>query len=317
MKTFHSRAHYHNRISLTECKECQNFLYFCEKKYILNSNCFCLWIIQLAHDSTADDHLKRIKCYKLINQTYWWPNIYKYIQCFMQNCHVCTRSKPSRQKTQSWLCPLPISEHCWHDVFMDYVGPLSSSIFINIIYWYVLVFINCLTKMRHLVPIISMKIKEATECFYVHVWKHHDLSKSLMFNKDTQFIFNIWQHLYQMLKINVKLFTVYHSKTDEQTERVNAVMKYYFQAFVNYMQDDWVKWLSGAEFSANNAPFSITLAFPFLANFRQNPYLGFKSPESLSAELTTQIRIKLLNVKEFIKKMKELTEYLQNEMLIV
>ena len=161
-----------------------------------------------------------------------------------------------------------------------------------------------------------MKIEEITECFYVYIWKYYDLSKSFMFNKGTQFISDIWQHLYQMLKINIKLFIIYHLKTDKQTERVNIVMKHYLWAFVNYMQDDWVKWLSDAEFLVNNAFFLITLAFPFLANSRQNPHLGFKFLESLSMKLITQIRIKLLNVEEFIKKMKEFTEHLQNEMLI-
>ena len=159
----------------------------------------------------------------------------------MWNCHICTRSKPSRQKTQDWLHSLFNSEHHWHDVFINYVGPLPLNTFISIIYWYVLVFIDCLTKMRHLIFIISMKIEEATECFYAHIWKHYSLSESLMFNKDTQFISDIWQHLYQMLKIDIKLFTVYHSETNEQTERVNIVMKHYFWAFVNYMQDDWAK----------------------------------------------------------------------------
>ena len=82
------------------------------------------------------------------------------------------------------------------------------------------------------------------------------------------------------------------------------------------MQNDWVKWLLDAEFSVNNASFLIILASSFLANSRQNPCLGFKSSKSLPAELTAQVRIKLLNVEEFTKKMKELTEHLQNEMLI-
>ena len=138
-----------------------------------------------------------------------------------------------------------------------------------------------------------------------------------MSDRDTQFISDIWQHLYQMLKINAKLSITYHPKMDGQTERINAVMEHYLQAFVNYMQDDWAKWLSGAEFSANNTFFSTTLASLFLANSEQNPHLGFKPPESLPAELTTQARIKLLNVKEFTKKMKELTEHLQNKMLII
>ena len=170
--------------------------------------------------------------------------------------------------------------------------------------------------MRHLVPTTLIEIEEATECFYIHVWKHHNLPESLMSDKDTQFISDIWQHLYQMLKINAKLSITYHFKTDEQTERINAVMKHYLQVFVNYMQNDWAKWLPGAEFSVNNTPFLTTLTSPFLANFRQNPHLEFKLPKPLPAELTTQARIKLLNIKEFIKKMKELTEHLQNEMLI-
>ena len=171
--------------------------------------------------------------------------------------------------------------------------------------------------MRHLVFITLMKIEETTECFYVHVWKHHDLPESLVSDRGTQFISDIWQYLYQILKINIKLFITYHSETNEQTERINAVIKHYLWAFVNYMQDNWVKWLSDAEFSVNNTFFLITLASPFLANFRQNSHLEFKLFKSLPVELTTQVRIKLLNVKEFIKKMKEFTEHLQNEMLIV
>ena len=67
LKTLCSEAYHHNRIPLTKCEECQNFLYFCRRKYILNSNCLYLQIIQLAHDNTADNHSKKIKYYKLIS----------------------------------------------------------------------------------------------------------------------------------------------------------------------------------------------------------------------------------------------------------
>ena len=73
-----------------------------------------------------------------------------------------------------------------------------------------------------------MKIEETTEYFYAHVWKHHNLPESLMSDRGTQFTSDIWQHLCQMLKINAKLSIMYHFKTDEQTERVNAVIKHYF-----------------------------------------------------------------------------------------
>ena len=228
----------------------------------------------------------------------------------MQNCHICTKFKSLKQKIQSWLHFFSVLKYYWCDVFMNYVNSLLSSTFINIIYQYVLIFIDHLTKMKHLILIISIKIKKTIECFYVHIWKYHDLSEFFMFDKDTQFISDIWQHLYQMLKINVKLFTTYHLKTDKQIKKINIIIKYYFWVFVNYIQNDWAKWLSDAEFSVNNTFFSITLASSFLTNFRQNSYLEFKFSEPLSVKLIIQTRIKLLNIKEFIKKMKKLTEHL-------
>ena len=153
----------------------------------------------------------------------------------MRNCYICTRFKSSKQRTQSWLRSLLVLERRWRDVFMNYVDFLSFSIFISVIYRYVFVFVDRLIKIKHLVLIVSMKIKEVTNFFYAHVWKHHDLSKFFVFDRDTQFIFDVWEHICKMLKIDVKLFIAYHFEIDNQIERVNVVMKHYFRVFVNYM----------------------------------------------------------------------------------
>jgi len=229
---------------------------------------------------------------------------------------VCTRFKLSRQWTQEWLCSLSVFERRWRDVFMNYVDSLSLSIFMSITYRYVLVFVDCLIKMRHLVLITSMKVEEVINCFYAHVWKHHGLLEFFMSDRDTQFIFNVWKHMCKMLKIDAKLSTTYHFEIDDQIKKVNAVIKHYLQVFVNYMQNDWAKWLSEVEFIVNNASSLITLASFFLINLSQNLRLNFESSESLFKNLTSQAWNKLINVKEFIKKMKKLTEHLRDEMLI-
>ena len=66
----------------------------------------------------------------------------------------------------------------------------------------------------------------------------------------------------------------------------------------------------------NNALSAITLASSFLANSDQNSCLRFKPSESLVTDLTAQQQIKLLNIENFTKKMKDLTEHLRVEMLI-
>ena len=67
LKALCSKAWHHSQISLTECEEQNNFLYFQDRKYILNSDCLCLQIIQLAHDSIVREHLGRLKTYELIS----------------------------------------------------------------------------------------------------------------------------------------------------------------------------------------------------------------------------------------------------------
>ena len=119
-----------------------------------------------------------------------------------------------------------------------------------------------------------------------------------------------------MLRIDAKYFTTYHSETDEQMEHLNAIMKHYLQVFVNYMQDDWAKWIPGAEFAANNALSVITLASLFLVNSDQNPCLEFEPPEPLATDLTVQQQIKLLDIENFTKKIEDLTEHLRVKMLI-
>jgi len=136
---------------------------------------------------------------------------------------------------QRWLRSLPILERRWRDVSMNYVDSLPPSIFIKVTYRYVLVFVNRLIKMRHLVLIASIKVNEVVNCFYAHVWKHYKLLKFFVFNRGTQFIFEVWEHLCQMLKIDAKLFIAFHLKIDDQIERVNVVIEHYLRAFVNYM----------------------------------------------------------------------------------
>jgi len=283
---------------------------------VLNSDKLRLRIIQLTHDNVINDHSERAKSYELINQVYWWSNIYKYVQRFVQNCHMCTRFKLFRQWTQEWLSFLSVFKRRWRDILMNYVDSLSLSIFMSITYKYVLVFINHLIKMKHLILITSMKVEEVINCFYAHVWKHHDLLKFFISDRDTQFIFDVWKHICKMLKIDVKLLMMYHSEIDDQIERINAVMKHYLRVFINYMQKNWAKWLSEIEFVINNASSSITLTSFFLINSSQNSHLDFESSESLFKNLMFQVWDKLINVKEFIKKMKKLTEYLCDEMLI-
>ncbi len=67
IEALRNEARHHNKISLVECEEHENHLYFQERKYVLNSDKLRLHIIQLAHDNVVNDHSERAKSYELIS----------------------------------------------------------------------------------------------------------------------------------------------------------------------------------------------------------------------------------------------------------
>ena len=62
---------------------------------------------------------------------------------------------------------------------------------------------------------------------------------------------------------NNNLSTAYHPQTDGQTERVNQELEQYLRMYINHHQDDWVDWISMAEFAHNNRTHSATGTSPF------------------------------------------------------
>ena len=63
-------------------------------------------------------------------------------------------------------------------------------------------------------------------------------------------------------------------------ERVNAIMEQYIQIYTSYLQDNWIDWLVFTEFTANNSVLETTKVSPFLANYGQYPWMGFKPPSN-------------------------------------
>jgi hypothetical protein len=63
-------------------------------------------------------------------------------------------------------------------------------------------------------------------------------------------------------------------------EHVNQELEQYLRIFVNHCQNDWVQWLSIAEFAHNNRIHSATKFSPFMVNYGQNPCMGHEAHAS-------------------------------------
>jgi len=68
----------------------------------------------------------------------------------------------------------------------------SSNGFMNII-----VVVNCLIKMRYMIPIDLINVILVAKCFVKYVFKLYRLPNLIISNRRSQFVLDFWQALYK------------------------------------------------------------------------------------------------------------------------
>jgi len=136
----------------------------------------------------------------------------------------------------------------------------------------------------------------------IWVFKTHELSRLIVFDRDSQFISIVWKSLYLRLDIKMKLFINYHSQINDQMKRVNQDVKQYLRSYCLYMQDDWFIWLFMTEFIDNNAILSSIEQSMFFLNKNFHSHMSFNL-NSTEYEITW-VRIEADKAKNIFKHMK-------------
>ena len=296
------------KISLSECTIQNNKLYYQDRLIIPDHDELKLKLLRYVHDSPVGGHNGRAKTLELLQRQYYWPSMHETVRRYVASCHICSRMKPSREKYQGLLKPLPVPERRWKHISVDFVTELPACQGRTNV-----MVITCrLSKMAHFVSCPDIEAPTVARLFLKHVWKHHGLPDSIISDRGTQFVSAFWDELTRQLKIDARLSSAYHPETDGQTERTNAVMEQFLRAYVSYLQDDWIDWLPMAEFTFNNTESATTKVSPFLANSGQHPRMGFEPPTDLPRPRYQVVQAQDAN--RFVETMSDLNEYLKSEM---
>ncbi len=264
-------------IKLKNCRVQNEILYKDSQLWISFNELLQMNLIREMHDQLLIDHLDIFQTMKIIKWNYYWSSMRKTIDQYIRNCYVCQRSKTSRNKSNDLLQSLSISEQRWQNIVMNFIIDLSDSYNYNAI----LTVICRLLKERHYISCITddedITVEKTAEMLLQWIYRTHDLSSFIVFDRDSQFIFILWKFLCKRLSISLRLFIVYHSQIDDQSERVNQNVKRYLCSFCSYMQNDWSKWLFMIKFVDNNVLFSVIFLTLFFMNKNFHSHMSFDS----------------------------------------
>ncbi len=264
-------------IKLKNCWIQNEILYKDSQLWVSFNELLQINLIREMHDQFSIDHLDILRTMKIIKRNYYWSSMRKTIDRYIRNCYVYQRSKTSRDKSNDLLQLLSISEQRWQNIVMNFIIDLSDSYNYNVI----LTVICRLLKERHYISCITddenTTVEKTAEMLLQWVYQTHDLSSFIVFNRDSQFIFILWKSLCKWLSISLRLFIVYHSQINDQSERVNQNVERCLCSFCSYMQNDWSKWLLMIKFVNNNVLFSIIFLTLFFMNKNFHSCMSFNS----------------------------------------
>jgi Integrase zinc binding domain len=142
----------------------------CIPRVITREDSLTAIIIDQAH--TVLGHFSTQKTADYIRQWYWWHKMGPEVDRYCDTCSICQANKTSTQRPVSLLHPLPIPNHPWGSIGMDFIGPFPTSHS----YDYLWVVICRLTSMVHLILVKTMiKASELASLYIKEIVHIHGL----------------------------------------------------------------------------------------------------------------------------------------------
>ena len=194
----------------------------------------------------------------------------KDIELYVRSCPVCQVMKSDHRKKAGLLQPIPVPSRKWEQITTDLVTDLPPSDG----HTAVAAFVDRLTKMVHFAPCTKeVTAAQYAQLFVDHVFKHHGAPEVIISDRDPRFTSRFWTQFFQILGTDLRLSTAFHPQTDGQSEVTIRVLENFLRPYVELRPSTWSKYLSLAEFAANNAVSVSTGYSPFYLNTGGNPVL--------------------------------------------
>lgn len=197
-------------------------------------------LVQQLHTSPLGGHSRISATIKRVQQLFAWPGLKHYVVEFVQGCLTCQQAKPEHVKYPGLLQPLPIPDHTWQMVSLDFVEGFPPSAGKNCI----LVVVDRFSKYNHFIQLKHLfSALGVARLFMQHIYRLHGMPLSIISDRDPIFTSHLWQELFRLVGVSLKMSSTYHPQTDGTTEHVNQCIETFLRCFANAAPSKWLDWI--------------------------------------------------------------------------
>jgi hypothetical protein len=154
-------------------------------------------ILDEAHMSKFSIHPCSTKMYQDLKQNFWWSNTKVDIAKYVAECDTCHRMKARHLKSAGVLKPLSIPMWKSDDISMEFIVGLPLTARKKDSIW---VIVDGLTKTAHFnVVHTTYSVQQYAELYIDHIVRLHGIPKTIISDKETQFVARFWEQLHECL----------------------------------------------------------------------------------------------------------------------
>jgi len=159
-------------------------------------------------------HFRVEKIVAVLRKYFYWLNVWWVVGKYIRSCTAYTIAKPAIKK-QGLYTSLPTPSWPWESISMDYMSGLPSTKHGNDCVFMV---VDKISKMAILAACKkSITTKATIKLFFELVWIHFGIPKSVISDRDNNFLSTFWSSLWSMLGTKLNKSTTFYPQNDVQT----------------------------------------------------------------------------------------------------
>lgn len=201
-------------------------------------------ILDSFHSSSMGDHSGMRATYHRLMGLFYWPKLKRSVELLVTECPTCQLTKSEHIHSPGLLNPLEVPDMAWSHISMDFIEGLPKSRGKEVI----LVVVDRFTKYAHFLSLSHpYSVQQVVQTFMDNIFKLHGMPIAIVTDRDRVFTSHLFQEIFIMMKVSLRLSSVYHPQTDGQTERVNQCLESYLRSMTFQEPREWMSWLTLAE----------------------------------------------------------------------